>query len=353
MNNSINQAVYRPAWLVKPTHACNFDCKYCYDKDMRRKYGDGIMTMEVWERIVRIASKYNALIVFHGGEPLMVGVDWYREAFEIADKYPPLSYGMQSNLSLLNEEYIELFKERNLTMGGSYDFTAQEDYRGEGTLEKIRLAKEMEFPVSCICVVTKKNIFNLVEIFETASKELISRSLAFNPLFYTRSTKDNNMDLLSVKDLKEGFGCFFTYYRDRLNRDFYEREAETFSGLVKGMGAKSCLYNDCRITWVGVASNGDVYPCDRRYGDEYKYGHITDFNVVTDFLLTSGFSMLYRNTEKRYKNHCSKCDYFCVCNGGCNGRHVEAGSLSRVDSSACNYMHIMYSVAKEVFINDS
>lgn len=345
----INKAFYRPAWLVKPTHACNFSCKYCYDTDMRKKYGDGIMTMEVWEKIVSIASKYNALIVFHGGEPLMAGIDWYREAFAIADKYPALRYGMQSNLSLLDEEYVDLFKERSVCVGGSYDFTAQTDYRGQGTLEKIRLAKEMGMPIGCICVVTKKNIDNLIEIFETAAMECGGNSLAFNPLFYSNNAVDNQIDMLTVEDLKRGFGRFFEYYHNRSNKNFFEREAETYSGIVKGAGSKECLYNDCRTAWVGVASNGDIYPCDRHYGEEYRYGHVSEFENVSAFVVTAGFSKLYRDVEKRYKNHCSKCKYFCVCNGGCNGRHVTVGSLAGVDNDACNLTHTMYSIAKEVF----
>ena len=332
MINSINQVTYRPAWLVKPTHACNFRCKYCYETDYRHKYGDDVMSMEIWERIVSIASKYNAQIIFHGGEPLMAGIDWYREAFAIADKYPPLSYGMQSNGSLLDEEYIKLFIERNLNYGFSYDFFEQEECRGKDIIENIKLAKEHGMPVGCICVITKKNINKMIEVFEYASQISIS-FLAFNPLFFSGCAIDNNVDMLTVSDIKNGFREYFEYYKHRKNKSFVEREAETYISIVRGIGARQCAFTDCRIGWVGVCNNGDVLPCDRYYGDEYKYGNIMDFKDVMEFAETAGFSKYFRDCKFRYDNYCSKCSLFCVCNGGCNGRHKDI-SFHKVQEAA-------------------
>lgn len=349
MTERVNRAVYRPSWLVKPTHACNFSCKYCYDTDMRKKYGDGIMTMEVWEKIVSIASKYNAHIVFHGGEPLMAGIDWYKEAFAIADKYPSLTYGMQSNGSLLDDEYLELFKTNNVYLGISYDFSAQADYRGFDILTNIRLAKKHSVPVGCICVVTKKNIDNLIEIFEVMVSEQFGHHISFNPLFYSNSVAENSIDMLTMEDLRRGYGKFFKYYITRQDTAYYEREAETYLSLTKGLGSRECVFNDCRAGWVGVTSVGNVYPCDKYYGDEYMYGNILEFNSVSDFVLTKGFAKLYQDVDLRFRRHCSKCKYISICNGGCNGRHIAVGSLRSVDNDACNLVHTMYSLAKEVF----
>jgi uncharacterized protein len=291
MIERINQAIYRPAWLVKPTHACNLDCKYCYDTDMRKKYGDGIMSMEVWEKIVQIASKYCAQIIFHGGEPLMAGIDWYQKAFDIADKYPPLTYGMQSNGTLLNEDFINMFIKHNLSYGFSYDFFSQADYRGknEDVLTSMSLAKSRGLPVGCICVVTKSNVNRLIEIFEYAST-LLTSNLAFNPMFYSGNAITNNMDMLTASDIRNGFRDYFEHYKNRTNKRFTEREAETYFSLVNGVGATQCVFVDCRAAWVGVSMNGDLYPCDRNYGEEYKYGNVIDFSNVTEFIETAGFS---------------------------------------------------------------
>ena len=65
------------ALLVKPTHGCNLDCQYCYDKPFRTKFGNKVMSFEIVRHILDLATKHakNISWIWHGGEPTIVGIE--------------------------------------------------------------------------------------------------------------------------------------------------------------------------------------------------------------------------------------------------------------------------------------
>lgn len=73
--------------LLKPTEECNIRCKYCYHADT--KYTKGRMSIEMFEEIIeKISRSYDHItLTFHGGEPLLMGYDFYVKAFEIINKH--------------------------------------------------------------------------------------------------------------------------------------------------------------------------------------------------------------------------------------------------------------------------
>lgn len=347
--------VYRPTWLLKPTHACNLNCKYCYDKDMRHKYGDMVMPMAIFEKVLRLASSYGAHIIIHGGEPLMTGLEWYKEAFAIIKRYQNnrLSLSLQTNGFLLNEEFIQLFLNNGLKhIGMSYDFAAQAEMRDKVDISAImRMKNALNFKIGIICVVSKSNVDKLIEMYDEA-EALTCDGLSFNPLFLTQSTIEHGLEMLTMDELRQGFGSFFKYYHQTAPTRLRERTADSYLGMAKGIGSRVCSFVDCRCTYVGVSPNGDIHPCDRYFGDEYVYGNVSDFSNISELVHTDGFSKYYRDVQIRYQRHCSQCQYVCFCQGGCNGTHGSIGSVKNINNKVCDQFHSLYMVAKEVLWND-
>lgn len=333
--------IYKPNWLVKPTHGCNLNCKYCYDADMRKKYGDVVMDDEIFRKIVDLNKIYSHEFIFHGGEPLYMGKEWYRRNLP----YLHTAFGdriglsLQSNGSLLDDEWRGIFAEYKIKVGVSYDYTSQNLLRGN-TSPKVQAAGKM---YGSICVVTKQNIDSLIEIYNEGNRQSNGFSgVTFNFLFQTDRSETNNLDILPVSDILRGFGNFFSYYINTPEATHAERTSQTIIQSLFGAGNNVCTTADCRVAWVCVNPVGDIYPCDRYYGEEYCYGNIMDMNSINDFTKTEGFKRYYKDVQQRIINICSRCEYFPVCKGGCNGCHlIGAGSLTKTDQNICREKRAM------------
>ena len=332
--------------LLKPTHGCNFNCKYCYDAEMRNQLGNLVMPMDIVEHVGKLSEGHMQQIIFHGGEPLFVGKDWYKQAFNILKRYRgDVMYEMQSNGSLIDEEWIELFKRNSLRVGISYDFCAQEQRGAVDVMSNIRLLKEHGIASGCICVVTSANVNNLREIYEQAKTETQGGSVNFNTLFRTGKTDEHNENMLASDELESGFGAFLDYYIYRPADGCFERTSEIFLSFLFGKRTNLCTYIDCRLKWIGLSPDGSIYPCDRYFSDRYRIGDIRDFSSWRSVQLSDGFSKYYDDVETRFSNHCSKCHFFYVCGGGCNGTHFAlTGQLHDVGQTVCDQFYALYGI---------
>ena len=110
--------------FVKPVGAhCNMNCRYCYYLKKQKLYPGGfsVMTDAVLENYImqHIEASTEELISFswHGGEPMLAGIDFYRKACELQKKYKPegrkIINGIQTNGTLINEDWCSLFSEEN------------------------------------------------------------------------------------------------------------------------------------------------------------------------------------------------------------------------------------------------
>ncbi|HBY01742.1 MAG TPA: hypothetical protein DEG92_04240, partial [Rikenellaceae bacterium] len=70
--------------LIEPTSACNLECSYCYKgKKLNRRMSFSAFKI-VAQKIIDYCRKKNRplLFVWHGGEPTLLGTDFYEQAFE-------------------------------------------------------------------------------------------------------------------------------------------------------------------------------------------------------------------------------------------------------------------------------
>jgi len=114
--------------IVKPTHKCNLNCPYCYDKINRTWSED--MSLDTVEQTIKLFNGRVREWIWHGGEPLLMGADWLRQASNIVRQYDPdVRIEIQTNGTLINEDIIEFFKEFNMRPGLSlmeYSMSIQE-----------------------------------------------------------------------------------------------------------------------------------------------------------------------------------------------------------------------------------
>ena len=164
--------------IVKPTHDCNLNCAYCFDRPLRKKYGKLIMNMDTVKRMVENMNRDQRkcyCFTWHGGEPLMCGVEWYEKSMEYMyknlDYIPPFT--IQTNGTLLTEEYIAMLTSYKIYIGVSYDFESEElgikSLRKNITEEHMGqinewIKKYQGTPIGSITVVNAENYKYLKEI---------------------------------------------------------------------------------------------------------------------------------------------------------------------------------------------
>jgi uncharacterized protein len=303
---------------------------------MRGKYGDTLMTADTMSHF-RTLVEYGPQIIFQGGEPLCAGKEWYERFFEIMNPVRTgIGYDMQSNGSLIDEEWIDLFLRNNVRLGLSYDYCSQETQRSEDILDKMNLLRRAGVRFGCISVITKGNIHRLKEIFIASSQQPNSNSANFNLLFQTRATSENGLNMLQVEDIAGGFRTFFDFFLYHYAGGHSERTTESFLSFLFGRSFKLCTYMDCRRGWLGISPDGALYPCDRNFGDKYFFGNLHSFTTMEEISRTPNFKRYYAAVQRRYRTACMDCGLFPVCGGGCNGIHFAAtGDVAYVDESVC------------------
>src|SRR5213593_292700 len=189
--------------LTKPTGAiCNLDCKYCFFLSKEELYPNSRfrMTDELLERYIRqqldSQSGPEATISWQGGEPTLMGLDFFRRSVELADTYrrsgQSVQYTIQTNGTLLDEEWCRFLHENKYLVGLSLDGPRElhDVYRvdkgGHPTFDKVlraaRLMQQHQADFNVLCTVHAKNAGHPLEVYRFFRDDLQTRHIQLIPI---------------------------------------------------------------------------------------------------------------------------------------------------------------------------
>lgn len=340
--------------IVKVTDLCNFNCPYCYTKSTLRSGSK--MDIAIFKKIVfQSSQQYKRInLIFHGGEPLLMSKDWYIEACEYI-KYCEkvfnckIDLGLQSNLSLVDDEFIKIFKKYRIGVGFSYDGTINDTTRKNDELiinnhNKLIKAKEN---TGCICVITKdnyKNLINELEYFEN-----LNISVKFNIVFNT-TTMENDLKDYDIKDFTKKYIEFLNYIIFEKEKTKCDNMLRDYASIITGVSSGLCVYGDCRKRWICIIPNGDYYPCGQEWkqkSKEYNFGNIDKINLKDSFE-TKEYEKFYNDIEKKRKS-CENCIAKSFCNSGCPGEdYSNIGNISKKNKDHCYFTISLYNFFKKI-----
>lgn len=330
--------------LLKPTDECNFRCQYCYHADTQ--YVTGRMSMQLFEEIVsKIASCYNFVhLTFHGGEPLIMGSDFYEKAFATIKKYSDngvqWDLGIQTNGYFLDEKYCELFESNNCGISISYDGPGQLNRlrdRTEEVTENIIRLRNKGYKISLLGVVTKQNVQHLRVFYDFAKKH--SCPCKLNPVFECGGAVGHNDFLISPEEFTAGLRDLLpVFLKDDTLDSFFVPFTSLVYSAVTDKPAPICENVGCLHKWLAITHDGFIYPCSRSYTNEYCLGNISDYSEIDEAFATDNFARLLKGAIER-RNYCkNNCNYYHLCQGGCNNDSLLNGDLTRPANFKCKIL---------------
>lgn len=329
--------------LVKPGgSACNLACRYCYYLEKAELYGgrEPVMNPELLELYIRqfIEAQEGDAVNFcwHGGEPLMLGLDYFKRALKLQRKYAggkTINNSLQTNGTLIDENWCRFFADNGFLVGLSLDGPKHihDSYRlnkgGRATFERVKgaalLMNRMHVDFNTLSVVNNLSEGRGLEVYRFLRDEVGSRFMQFLPA--VDWLPDGSKAPWSVSS--EGFGHFLcSVFDEWVSRDVSRCYVQLFDVTLAqwcGMPSGICTMGETCSDALAVEHNGDVYPCDHFVTPEHKLGNIRDTSLseLYDSEKRLKFALFKRNALPR---ECLSCAYYPYCHGGCPG-HRENG----------------------------
>lgn len=352
MNDNIANPFAKPLYvMLKPAGAhCNLACKYCYYLEKNKLYPTAqrhLMSDEMLEQFTReyieAQTMNQVLFTWHGGEPLLRSIDFYRKALSLQQKYAGgrrIDNVIQTNGTLLTDEWCEFFAQNHWLVGISIDgpqpdhdhyrLTAAGKPSWKKVMQGIKLLKKHRVEWNAMAVVNAYNANHPLEFYRFF-KENGCQFLQFTPIVERLTRHEDGRTLASLADkdeislseasvAPEQWGYFLCAIFDEwVRKDVGKIFVEIFDcTLANWMGISPgiCAYSkECGHAGV-MEHNGDVYSCDHFVFPEYKLGNIRDHSLI-DMLYGEQQQEFSRLKHSSLPRQCKECDMEFACHGEC------------------------------------
>ena len=352
MNDNIANPFAKPLYvMLKPASAhCNLACKYCYYLEKNKLYPTAqrhLMSDEMLEQFTReyieAQTMNQVLFTWHGGEPLLRSIDFYRKALSLQQKYAGgrrIDNVIQTNGTLLTDEWCEFFAQNHWLVGISIDgpqpdhdhyrLTAAGKPSWKKVMQGIKLLKKHGVEWNAMAVVNAYNANHPLEFYRFF-KENGCQFLQFTPIVERLTRHEDGRTLASLADkdeislseasvAPEQWGYFLCAIFDEwVRKDVGKIFVEIFDcTLANWMGISPgiCAYSkECGHAGV-MEHNGDVYSCDHFVFPEYKLGNIRDHSLI-DMLYGEQQQEFSRLKHSSLPRQCKECDMEFACHGEC------------------------------------
>ncbi len=311
--------------MVKPIGAhCNLNCTYCFylhKRDLLAQPPRARMEDDLLETHIRqyIEAQTGDEVIFswQGGEPTLLGLDFFRRVVELQQRYrkpgQAVENDLQTNGTLLDEEWVAFLKEHRFLVGLSVDGPAglHDRYRvtrsgaptHAATVATARLLRQHGVPFNVLCVVNRENARRPLDVYRYLTRELGSRRLQFSPCVEPsvfRHTAPRHWEPAAQPPLgslaarpgppesvvtewsvdPEDWGRFLCkVWDDWYRRDYGKVHVDLFETAVAqslGLPAQRCVTAEFCGKALAVEHNGDVFSCDHFVYPEYRLGNLRD-----------------------------------------------------------------------------
>lgn len=341
----------RPLYvMLKPAGSlCNLRCKYCYYLEKNALYTEQknhVISDEMLDKFIReyieAQTSPDVLFCWHGGETLMRPISFYRRAIELQRKYARgrrIDNTIQTNATMLTDEWCEFFRENNFLVGVSIDGPQEfhDEYRrtatGKPTFHKvmqgIRLLNKHNVDWNALAVVNDFNADYPLE-FYNFFKEIGCHYIQFTPIVERRIERNDGLslapgmeeggELVDFSVTPEQWGKFLcTIFDEWVRHDvgtyfiqIFDATLANWAGVQPGLCS---LAKECGHAGV-MEFNGDVYSCDHFVYPEHLLGNINE-KTITEMMYGEKQREFAKLKHELLPQQCRECPVEFACHGEC------------------------------------
>jgi uncharacterized protein len=346
--------------LAKPTGAvCNLDCAYCFflSKEMlypgsRFRMADELLETYVRQLIEAHAGAPVVDVAWQGGEPTLMGLDFFRRSVELVDQFlqpgQRAAYSIQTNGTKLDARWAAFLREHDFLVGISIDGPRElhDTFRvtkgGRGSFDQVMRGlaalRDGGVDFNALTTVHAANEHRGAEVYRFLRDECAARFIQFIPVIERLQAPDEDGEVTwsSWRDRPlytqvghqvtnrsvspAGYGRFLIdVFEEWVRRDVAEVYVQMFdTTLANFVGEPPGMCVHCETCGLALAleHNGDVYSCDHFVEPRYLLGNISEHHLV-DLVGSERqrrFGLDKRDALPRY---CLECDVRFACHGGC------------------------------------
>lgn len=358
--------------MFKPVGAeCNLGCSYCYYQDKVRLYDEhSYLSMDCLEKVIKEYIDINASeqIVFdwHGGEPLLLGLDYLKKIVEIQRKYRGNKHiynTIQTNATLLTADFAAFFKENNFLVGVSIDGPQdihdkfRKDKGGNPTFLKVMRGVELlhryAVDFNTLTTISKAGEGRGLEVYSFL-KNIGSHYMQFMPVYEYVDNKNNiaspddkqsALASWSVSPIEYGkFMCdiFDCWVRNDVGSYFVNLFDSTLANYC-GMNPGTCVYSETCGANAVMEHNGDIYPCDHFVYPRYKLGNVKE-SSLREIVSSENVTRFGIDKRNSLPAQCLRCEYYFACHGECpKHRFAKSDKNESGLNSLCEGLYYFFS----------
>jgi uncharacterized protein len=329
--------------MAKPTGArCNLRCDYCFFLEKERLYpgSDFRMSDEVMEasivQNIEAQRVPQVTIAWQGGEPTLMGLDFFRRARAVEDAHVPpgttVERTLQTNGVLLDDEWAAFLAGNDYLVGLSVDGPREmhdayrHDAAGRSVFDRVlaaaRLLQRHGVDFNVLCTINAANAGHPLEVYRFFRDELEARYIQLIPIVEVATPpsarRPGTATDRSVRP--EDYGRFLTAVFDEwVHHDVGEMFVQFFDGVlaayVRGYSSLCVLQSTCG-EGVALEHNGDLYSCDHFVDPDHLLGNIME-TPIGDLVRSERQSAFGRAKQDALPAFCRACGFLFACNGEC------------------------------------
>ncbi|QQE10429.1 radical SAM protein [Planctomycetota bacterium] len=293
--------------MIKPVGAaCNLDCEYCYylpthDLYERPSHRMSEETLENMFKTILPHFEDHVSICWQGGEPTLAGIEFFKKALAFQEKYKrpeqSIENSLQTNGTMLNDEWCEFLKENKFLVGLScdgpphlhdlYRYTVKQEPSSSMVMRGHKLLQKHGVEYNILCVLNNVNVKH-PELVYNYILNLGSRFVQFIPAIeweepaenFTSGYPGENPPLKDISPDPEDYGRFLCKVFDLWNRHHRTHVSiQTIDVMLNQYlfsRSSLCIHSDSCHNQVTVEHDGSVYGCDHYVNSRWQLGHVSD-----------------------------------------------------------------------------
>ena len=336
---------------------CNLNCEYCFYLEKKALFAPNEqyrMSDDVLSTFIAnyVTSQPTPIVefVWQGGEPTLLGIDFFKKVIKLQKHFAgtkTITNSLQTNGTLLNDEWCSFLKQHNFMVGISIDGPKEihdryrKDGRGNGTFDqvmrglKLLQQHKVEYNVmACVARETATQPLEVYRFFRNAGVEFVQFTPIVERLSDERSAKQGlrfaapvvpglqvqDTDVTPWTVIPEEYGDFLiAVYEEWVRHDVGKLFVMNFEWALNawiGNPSPVCVHASTCGRSVVMEHNGDVFACDHCVYPHYRLGTVMNSRIdaMVEKSLQSGFGV---TKETALTSKCKGCDVLASCQGGC------------------------------------